>query len=364
MSTGGVPLRARLEAALNRAWRHRGPLACALWPLSVLHGALVSLRRAAYRRGWLRSERIARPVLVVGNRIAGGAGKTPAVLALLAHVRAQGWRPGVISRGHGRDGDGLLEVMATTSAREAGDEPLLIHLRSRVPVFVGRDRVAAARALLAAHPEIDLVMADDGLQHLRLSRDVEVVVFDARGGGNGWLLPAGPLREPVDAPSAARHSLLLYNAAHPSTSLSGPTARRTLSGVVELGAWWRGEPASSAALQSLRDRSVTACAGIAQPQRFFELLGAAGLVVSTLSLPDHADFASLPWAADATDVLVTEKDAVKLLPARVQAERPRTRVWVAPLDFTPEPAFFAALDDALASLAPPGHRKGRAWTPD
>lgn len=345
-----MPARARLEATLTRAWQARGGLAVLLWPLSLIHGVLVALRRASYQLGGQRPQPVGRPVLVVGNRIAGGAGKTPTVVALLQHLRSQGWQPGVVSRGHGRAGDGVRLVAADTAAGEVGDEPLLVHRRAGVPVAVGRDRVAAGRALLAAHPELDLIVADDGLQHLRLARDVEVVVFDARGAGNGWLLPAGPLREPLDAPPAGRQ-LVLYNADAPSTPLPGFVAQRVLAGAVDLAGWWRGEPAQPGALQALRGRPLLACAGIAQPQRFFAQLQGEGLSFDTLALPDHHAYAELPWPATVTDVVVTEKDAVKLAPERVARERPDTRVWVAPLDFRPEPAFFAALDAALPPRA-------------
>lgn len=346
-----MPVRARLEALLTRAWLARGALACLLWPLSVVYGSVIGLRRLAYRSGWLRSESVGRPVVVVGNRIAGGAGKTPTVIALVRHLQSRGWQPGVISRGHGRSAREVQHVDADATALAVGDEPLLLRLRTGVPVVVGRDRIAAARRLLAAHPEVDVLLADDGLQHLRLAREVEVLVFDVRGAGNGWLLPAGPLREPVDAPAAGR-CVVLYNAAAPSTRLPGFTARRALAGVVELSAWWRGEPPGAAAWSSLQQRPVVACAGIAQPQRFFDQLRAHGLTIRELALADHEPYTDLPWPAEATDVVVTEKDAVKLLPQRMARERPGTRVWVAPLDFHPEPGFFGALDEALATLAP------------
>lgn len=347
--------RARIEAALTRAWLGRGPLACLLWPLSLLYRALMALRRQAYRLGLASSMRMPRPVLVVGNRIAGGAGKTPTVLALLDHLRAEGWRPGVVSRGHGRSTHGLLAVTPGMAPGAAGDEPLLIRLRSGVPVVVGRDRVAAARALLSAYPDVDLVVADDGLQHLRLARDVEVLVFDARGTGNGWLLPAGPLREPLGVASSAGARLVLYNAPAPSTDLPGFRAERSLAGAVALADWWRGMPATAEQLDGLRGRPLLACAAIAQPHTFFALLRAQGLAFETLALPDHAGFDSLPWPDTAHDVIVTEKDAVKLSAERLVRERPGTRVWVAPLDFRPEPAFLAALDAALAP-----HRARRA----
>ena len=352
--------RAGLEAGLTLAWQGRGPLACALWPLSLLYGALIAARRTAYRAGLRSSRVVPRPVIVVGNRIAGGAGKTPTVLALLAHLRARGHAPGVVARGHGRSAAGVRAVQPDADAAETGDEPLLIRLRGQVPVYVARERAAAAESLIAAHPEVDVIVADDGLQHLALARDLEVLVFDARGAGNGWLLPAGPLREPLHAPStAAMAPLVLYNADAPSTPLPGFLAWRRLAGAVALADWWRGAPADAAQLAALRGRQVVACCGLAQPQRFFDSLAAAGIVVTPLALADHADYATLPWPADAADVIVTEKDAVKLRPSRVARERTATRVWVAPLDFQPEAALWAALDAALAALP-----QGRAWTPD
>lgn len=352
--------RARLEATLTRAWQARGPLACVLWPLSLLYGGLVGLRRLAYRLGLLPSRRLPRPVIVVGNRIAGGAGKTPTVLALLSHLQAAGRRPGVVTRGHGGSAAGVRLVGADAAAAEVGDEPLLLRLRGGAPVCIGADRVAAAEALLAAHPEVDVVVADDGLQHLRLARDLDLLVFDARGAANGWLLPAGPLREALDAPSSARHRLVLYNAESASTHLPGFLARRALRRVAALSDWWQGTPGDAAGLQALRGKPLLACCGLAQPQRFFDGLRAAGLDITPLALPDHADYAVLPWRDDAADVIVTEKDAVKLRPERVAAERPATRVWVAPLDFEPEPALWSALDAALAA----SQHQERAWTPD
>jgi len=288
------------------------------------------------------------PVIVVGNRIVGGAGKTPTVLALLQHLRERGLHPGVISRGYGRRGAGVVEVGRNRAPQDVGDEPLLIHLRSGVPVLVGRDRVAAAWALRAAHPEIKIIVSDDGLQHLRLARDIEVLVFDERGAGNGWLLPAGPLREPLHANSSARAQLVLYNATTSTTVLPGSLALRRLAGVSPLAHWWAGQAPQG--FEALGPRKLLAMAGMARPERFFASLRDAGLVFDTLPLRDHHDYAQLPWPRDAGDVLVTEKDAVKLDPARVENERPGTRVWVVTLDFDPGAAFFAALDAALGAL--------------
>ena len=337
---------------LERAWLSRGPLACALWPLSLLYAAVTGVRRSLYRFGLLTTERLPVPVIVVGNLIAGGAGKTPTVIALVALLRRHGYVPGIVSRGYGGSATGPLEVTRDSRAAECGDEPLLMHLRTNAPLVVGRDRVAAARLLLSAHPQIDLIVSDDGLQHLRLARDVQVLVFDERGAGNGWYLPAGPLREALPATVPAR-TLVVYNAPAASTPLPGTLAQRALRGAVPLAGWWLGEPASEQALTALRGRPLIAAAGLARPERFFAMLRTAGLAFSPLPLPDHHDYRPLPWPDDTPDVIVTEKDAIKLDPALVGT----TRVWVAPLDFALDASFEDAL---LALLPPPGSRHGNS----
>ncbi len=186
----------KLARTLTQAWCRRGLLAWLLWPLSLIYGLLVALRCALYRSGLRRSTRLPVPVIVVGNVVAGGAGKTPVVLALVAHLQQQGVAVGVVSRGYGRSLPGCLEVTPERSAQEVGDEPALIQRRSGVPVFVAARRAEAAAALLARYPQTRIIISDDGLQHLSLARDLEIGVFDDRGVGNGWLLPAGPLREP------------------------------------------------------------------------------------------------------------------------------------------------------------------------
>jgi tetraacyldisaccharide 4'-kinase len=331
------------ERRLQRAWLARGPLAVALLPLSWLFAALTALRRGLYRLGLLRAQRLDVPVLVVGNLIAGGAGKTPTTLALLGLLRRHGWRPGVVSRGHGRATSGILHVDAGTPAAQAGDEPLLLHLRGSVPVCVGEDRVAAARALRQRHPDVDILVCDDGLQHLRLARDAQVIVFDERGAGNGWRLPAGPLRDPMPDGIPPR-SVVLYNAAMPSTPLPGHLAQRGLAGAVSLVDWWHGVPPQAGALAALRGRPVLAAAGLAQPARFFAMLREQGLDIVEHPLPDHYDFADLDWPTGTADVILTEKDAVKIRPERAGA----VRVWVAALDFR----LPAAFEQDLLALLP------------
>lgn len=324
-----------------------GPLSAALLPLSWLYRRLLALRRLAYRIGLKRTEALPVPVIVVGNWIVGGAGKTPTTLALLELLRARGLKAGVVSRGYGRESDGVRVASPASTAGELGDEPLLIHRRGRVPVAVGSDRGAAARALLVAHPGLDLLVSDDGLQHWRLPRELSLLVFDERGLGNGRLLPAGPLRQPP-TPLAA-DDLVVYNSARASTALPGFVAERRLAGAVPLAGWWAGEPADMATLLALRALpGLRACAGLARPQRFFDMLAGLGLSFEPLPLPDHADFHTLPWPADAAGVLLTEKDAVKLPPERAGP----TPIWVVTLDFALGAGFEAALDTQLQRLFP------------
>lgn len=319
-----------MGAALQRAWLRRGPPAVALLPLSLLYGFLAALRRALYRAGVLRGERLPVPVVVVGNVVAGGAGKTPVVIALVEHLTQRGLRVGVVSRGYGRAGTQVREVHAGSDAREAGDEPLLVKRRTGVPVFVGAKRVEAARALLAAHPQTQVIVSDDGLQHLALARDIELCVFDARGVGNGWLLPAGPLREAWPR----RCDFVLVNGDAPG--IEGARIERRLADHAVRA------DGSRIALADLRGQPLTAVAAIAQPQVFFDALRAAGLTLGeTAALPDHYDFDSWPRSTGAASSLIcTEKDAVKLWRTAPQA-------WAVPLAVTLDESFLAAFDNAL-----------------
>lgn len=359
----------RLVTHLQQAWLRRGITAWLLTPVSLLYGSLVALRRLAFRLGLIRIQRLPRPVLVVGNRIAGGAGKTPTTLALLQHLRATGWHPGVLTRGHGArptpEAPLLLDASteAGLDAVRTGDEPWLIWRRAQVPLMIGRDRAASGRELLARHPDIDILVCDDGLQHLKLHRDIEVIVFDERGAGNGWLLPAGPLREPLytqPVSSLVAPAIVLHNADRPALAPvahggnAGHLARRALGSIVPLADWWAGRSSGGSATPN--PRKAHAMAGIAHPERFFQSLRALGIEVTPCPLRDHADFDTLPWGPEVRDLLVTEKDAVKLEPPRIARERPDTQVWVAALDFSPEPSFWNELDAALARLPQPPRR--------
>jgi tetraacyldisaccharide 4'-kinase len=339
------------QGARESGWQgmaqRRGPLACLLWPLSLLYRALLGLRRAGYRLGLLKSRALPVPVLVVGNLVAGGAGKTPTTLALIEHLRASGWRVGVVSRGHGRREDAVTAVHDDTDPAHSGDEPLLIRRRTGVPVWVGRRRVEAAQALLAAHPEVNLIVCDDGLQHWPLRSDLRIAVFDTRGLGNGWLLPAGLLREPWPprAGSARAPQLLLCP---PDLALAIPAGmarfgvRRSLAAqAVD----WQGR---ARALHDFTGTPCAALAAIARPEAFFGMLAEAGVRPQRLlPLPDHADASDLRQAIAGWQgpVLCTEKDLVKLtgLPATQQA-------WAVPLRLDIDPGFFAAVDAHLATL--------------
>ncbi|RQO63368.1 tetraacyldisaccharide 4'-kinase [Paucibacter sp. KBW04] len=353
MTQQGETLGQRLASRLEREWYAQAGgltpwLSGLLRPLSWLYAGLSTSRALLYRWGWKKTAQLPVPVIVVGNWIVGGAGKTPTTLALIQVLQKQGLRVGVISRGYGRNNEDLRLIQSDSLASEVGDEPLLIHLRSRVPVAVGRDRVAAAQALLQAHPELQILISDDGLQHLRLPRDLAVLVFDERGLGNGRLLPAGPLRQRARLQAEAKQ-LVLYNAAQPSTPLPGHLAQRRLAGAVRLQDWWQGRPASLQALHELRQRpesALLATAGMAHPQRFFKMLAEQGLRFQTLPLPDHYNFAVIPWPAASPTVLLTEKDAIKLRPERC----PTTEVWVVALDFRLDAAFEQALCEQLQGL--------------
>ena len=319
-----------MRAALQDAWLRRGPLAWLLLPLTGLYALLSGSDRLLYRLGWRHAHRMPVPVVVVGNVVAGGAGKTPVVIAIAQHLRARGLAVGVVSRGHGRKGSGCVAVTPSSDPVHVGDEPVLIASRTGAPVVVAPRRADAVRALLASHPETRVVLSDDGLQHHALARDVEIVVFDERGIGNGWLLPSGPLREPWPR----RADLVLRN--ERAGGIDGFVVRRQL-----------GEEAIRAdgarvALSVLAGTPCAALAGIARPEAFFDMLRADGFqLAATFPLPDHHDFAEpVPGLPTRLPLLCTEKDAVKLWKQRPDA-------WAVPLAIGIDPAFFEQLDALL-----------------
>lgn len=342
--------RSRLESQLMRLWQSRSWAAWMLTPLAGLYGLLLLIRRALYALGLLQQTRLPVPVIVVGNVFVGGTGKTPFVIWLVEQLRARGWHPGVISRGYGAQHDQVTEVNVDSDYQAAGDEPLLIIQRTGVPVVVGRRRVAAGHQLLRAHPEVDILISDDGLQHYALARTLEIQICDSRGHGNGWLLPAGPLREPA----SRRSDFFVVNAAaapfkvtsnapsdtqsrapSDATSKLPPTAdihRMTLQAEF---AERLNQPSQRQLLSTISSgKRIIAAAGIGHPQRFFDMLSEHGIALAdTLALPDHFDYRHNPFATVSADmILITEKDAVKC--ARINSLANDARLWVVPVTAT------------------------------
>lgn len=327
-----------LHQRLPHVWTQRGPLAWALLPISAVYGTLVALRRWGYAAGLFKTRRVPTLVIVVGNVVAGGAGKTPVTIALARHLLAQGWRVGVISRGHGRQTQDARAVAHNSRPLDVGDEPLLIHQATGVPVWVARARADAAHGLLQAHPEVQILICDDGLQHWALARDLEICVMDERGLGNRWLLPAGPLRETW--PRAVDWVLHTGPELSDNAEMDGYRAQRQLA-----------DHAVSAdgrrvALSTLKGQAVDAVAGLARPEAFFGMLRQSGLTLArTMALPDHHDFEDWSSANTGRILLCTEKDAAKLWPHEPGA-------LAVPLVITPEAAFWASLDARIAQLLP------------
>ncbi len=329
-----MALRTWLHQQLPRIWLSRSWAAYLLKPVAWLYEFALRLHTGLYQIGLKSRHRLPARVIVVGNVVAGGAGKTPVTMALVQHLQGKGLTVGVISRGHGRQTRDTREVLPADLPETVGDEPLLIRQKTGVPVWVGLSRVEAGQALLAAHPQVTTLVCDDGLQHWALERDIEICVMDERGVGNGWLLPAGPLREKW--PKSV--DLLLHTG---TSNLSGGfRAQRQLSLIAH------DAQGRTSALCDLKRSPVDAVAGLARPESFFNMLRATGLeLASTQALPDHFDFASWPSSKSPRPLLCTEKDAAKLW------QRQPTALAV-PLLLTPEPAFWNALDSLLAKTAP------------
>lgn len=338
-----------LEQRLVAAWYRPGltPLTAVLAPLAGVFAAITALRRALFRAGLLPVERLPVPVIVVGNITAGGSGKTPLVTALARELAVRGWRPGIVSRGYGRAVDSSSERAPLLVSRDAdpdqvGDEPLLL-ARAGFPVAIARDRVAAGRTLLAAHPDCDVILADDGLQHYRLHRDVEIAVIDAsRALGNRRRLPAGPLREAPERLALVDAVVVLTRddvvAADPDAvwpkawpmQLEGTIFHRVDA------------PEITASPSRFGGKGVHALAGIGNPERFFSSLRALGISASNHAFPDHHRFAAadLAWPGAAA-ILMTEKDAVKCV--RFADER----CWFLPVQARIDPALVTRIEEKL-----------------
>jgi tetraacyldisaccharide 4'-kinase len=319
-----------VSSTIQAAWQRRSALAIALLPLALVFLLLSALRRLLYRSGLLRSHRLPVPVIIIGNVSVGGTGKTPICIWLADALRRRGRRPGIISRGYGGQSEDVCEVGDDADPLRVGDEPALLRRRSGCPTFVGRDRVAAARALLRSFPDCDVLISDDGLQHYRLRRDVELAVMDGRGTGNGWVLPAGPLREPVSRLNQVDAVILNGDAPLPRQVARVFSARMEGAGFYRLDA--PETRCNSADLAGLR---LHACAGIGVPERFFAHLRRLGLGFAPHPFPDHHRYAAADLTyADCDALLMTEKDAIKCVGLTA------CPIWVLPVT--------AVLDDAAA----------------
>ncbi|MEN9384270.1 MAG: hypothetical protein RL323_1413 [Pseudomonadota bacterium] len=334
-------------------WRQRGPVAWALLPLSLLYGALLRLHRLLFQMGVKQPKSLPVPVLVVGNVVVGGAGKTPTTIALVQHLQSRGLKPGVVSRGYGRKTADCTEVAPTSLPNEVGDEPLLIQRATGAPVVVCANRHWAGKILLERHPHTDVVVCDDGMQHLALARDVTVVVFDERGCGNGWLLPAGLLREPWPAPNHTHSQMLVLQHGNqrpgmPAAKWPSYSATRRLN-TTAVNALGQSQDLGN--LGQTATHGLLAVAGIAQPNAFFDMLEAQGLALEhRQELPDHASAQALLQTIKMRPGtwLCTEKDAVKLFPLLLEQHPSECkRVWSVALVQTPEASFFDAVDRAL-----------------
>jgi tetraacyldisaccharide 4'-kinase len=324
-------------AWIERHWQSVTPVSALLYPASLVFGAVTAARRAAYRAGVLPASRASVPVVVVGNISVGGTGKTPLVLWLVKYLRGRGRTPGIVSRGYGGHEGAPRRVLADSDPLVVGDEAVLLARRSGAEVWVGADRAAAVRGLLATQPACDVVVSDDGLQHYALERDIEIGVVDAeRGFGNGWLLPAGPLREPLSR-LAGVDAVVLNQEAHVAVH---PSAGRIPGGALRCGMRIEGhqfrnlrQPDRRAGPEFFSGKRVHAVAGTASPGRFFRYLKGMGLYFTPHEFPDHHPFAAADVTFSESDaVVMTEKDGVK---CRRFADESH---WELAVDAVPEPA--------------------------
>ena len=313
-------------------WLKRGVISVLLWPLSLLFRTIVAFRRFAYSNNLFKSSRLPVPVIIVGNVFVGGTGKTPLVIWLVGILRKAGFNPGVISRGYGISNDNPVLVTEHSKSDQAGDEPLLIVSKTGCPLVVCRKRVKAGEFLLNRHPDVDIIISDDGMQHYALARDVEIMLFDSRGGGNGWMLPAGPLREPV---SRRRDFTVINGNNSPAPGNPIYINDMVLMRMVTDSAEQLKDRTQVKKLQEIQTGSsgkslkTVAAAGIGNPSRFFASLRMARLNFTEMPLPDHFAFTSNPFGTVNADViLITEKDAVKC--AQIEEIVSDDRIWVVP----------------------------------
>ncbi|WP_416190988.1 tetraacyldisaccharide 4'-kinase [Neisseria sp. CCUG12390] len=324
----------KLHQIIEQHWQRPKPwLTLLLKPFSCVFARIAAKRRRDFLSGRLKSGKLPVPVVVVGNIHAGGAGKTPVVSALVSGLQKRGVNVGIISRGYGRAQKGVHVLNAASTAAQAGDEPLLLYRQTGAPTAVGSSRVEAGRALLAAYPEVQVIVADDGLQHYALQRDVEIAVFPSADTARNDLdlLPNGGLREPLSRLGSV-DAVVVSGGGNPAFRPS----ENMFSSRVETGAIYRlNRPSEKLDSGRLKNRRAAAAAGIAKPERFFDSLRGLGIELhETAALPDHADITpqDLPQA---DFVFVTEKDAVKLSDGL--GSDALNHVWVLPICAIIEP---------------------------
>lgn len=317
---------------LQKQWTTYTAWHLLLLPVAAVFGLLISLRRYLYRLNILKSFRLDVPVIVVGNINVGGTGKTPLVIWLVQQLVAAGYRPGVISRGYGGNAQQPTHVEEYSDPAIVGDEPILIATHTRCPVFSSVNRIAAGQRLLAQFPECDVLISDDGLQHYRMQRNVEIVVYDAeRAFGNRMLLPAGPLREPVSRLKSV-HAVVCNGTITACTDYENTFSMQLLADSF----YNLMQPLNTVKAAAFFGKRILAVAGIGNPQRFFNQLTQMGLRFQQRSFNDHHAFVPSDFAGEAFDiVLMTEKDAVK---CRAFAKE---NFWVLPVK--------AAVEDGLLS---------------
>lgn len=297
---------------LQKQWAHYSLWHVLLLPLSALFWLLSFIRRSLYQSGVFKVKRLPVPVIVIGNINIGGTGKTPLVIWLAEQLKSAGFKPGIISRGYGGHVHRTREVLPEDDPTERGDEPVLIAKRTRCPVFVNADRVEAGLALLAAHPQCDVIISDDGLQHYRLHRDVEIAVVDgAKGFGNQSLLPAGPLREGLNR--LQQVDALVINGGQSFNSGKLPAARFEMQ-LKSSDFFNLLEPNQYCKASAFSGKQIVAIAGIGNPQRFFQQLQYLGLSFQQHAFQDHYAFTASDFKDINADILLmTEKDAVKCI---------------------------------------------------
>lgn len=322
---------------LEHVWQTRNPLAWGLLPLAGLFCMVVQVRRVAYGRDWLPRRRLPVPVLVVGNLSVGGTGKTPLVIWLARYLQTRGHRPGILTRGYrGRARDWPRLVKPDTDPMEVGDEAVLLARRGGCPVAAGPDR-AAAGCLLLDQRGCDFLICDDGLQHYALARDLEIAVVDgARQFGNGFCLPAGPLREP-----RGRLRQVDLVVVHGAPGEETPALRLVGDEALNLR-----DPRQTRPLASWRGQTLTAMAGIGHPERFFQMLRDQGLDIRARPFPDHHGFQPQDLAeAGSGPILMTEKDAVKCEPFAP------ANVWYLPVVAEPNALFINRFEGLLRGVS-------------